>query len=101
MSDELQEFQQWYESQCDGDWEHTYGVEIGTLDNPGWRLEVDLAETELESRAFVACDSAEGTGQWMTCKVEAGKFLGHGGPQMLGPILRTFLDWVREGQGEA
>ena len=25
----------WYESNCDGDWEHSYGVKIESLDNPG------------------------------------------------------------------
>lgn len=36
----------------DGEWEHSYGVEIGTLDNPGWRVKVDLEATELKSRRF-------------------------------------------------
>ena len=31
----------WYLSQCNGDWEHAYGVKIDTLDNPGWTLEVE------------------------------------------------------------
>jgi hypothetical protein len=34
--DEIRELQQWYLAQCDGDWEHEWGVQIGTLDNPGW-----------------------------------------------------------------
>jgi len=37
----LTELQAWYVVQCDGDWEHTYGVKIETLDNPGWMLRVD------------------------------------------------------------
>ncbi|MFE2849501.1 Imm53 family immunity protein, partial [Streptomyces scopuliridis] len=28
--------QNWYTQQCDGDWEHEWGVKIATLDNPGW-----------------------------------------------------------------
>ena len=40
--DELQLLQEWYVAQCDGDWEHSYGVKIDTLDNPGWSLKVDL-----------------------------------------------------------
>jgi Immunity protein 53 len=32
---------------CDGDWEHSSGVSIGTIDNPGWSLDVELAETNL------------------------------------------------------
>jgi hypothetical protein len=37
----------WYQSQCDGDWEHTYGVEITTIDNPGWSVKIDLEGTDL------------------------------------------------------
>jgi len=37
--------QQWYLQQCDGDWEHGYGLHIGTLDNPGWTVDVNLAGT--------------------------------------------------------
>jgi len=34
-----------YMSNCNGDWEHLYGVRIETLDNPGWTLRVELAGT--------------------------------------------------------
>ncbi|UCH44768.1 MAG: hypothetical protein JSV11_10785 [Nitrospiraceae bacterium] len=32
----------WYINQCNGDWEHQYGIVIETLDNPGWRVKIDL-----------------------------------------------------------
>src|SRR5438874_308023 len=51
-NDSLKWLMQWYVGQCDNDWEHTYGVEIGTLDNPGWSLKVDLTDTALEGRSF-------------------------------------------------
>ncbi len=101
MTDELQELQSWYESQCDGDWEHTYGMEIGTLDNPGWGVEIDLAETELEGRAFVKVSVMEPEREWLTCEVAGRQFRGMGGSPMLGRILRTFLDWAREAHGES
>ena len=37
--------QQWYQKNCDGEWEHLYGIEIETLDNPGWHVKIDLEET--------------------------------------------------------
>jgi hypothetical protein len=40
--------QRWYAEQCDGKWEHSYGVRIETLDNPGWQITVDLNGTGLE-----------------------------------------------------
>jgi hypothetical protein len=41
-----------YTTQCDGDREHAYGVTIGTLDNPGWYIVIDLVDTPLEVAAF-------------------------------------------------
>ncbi|MFI6740322.1 Imm53 family immunity protein [Nonomuraea sp. NPDC050451] len=40
--------QSWCSSCCDDGWEHTYGGTISTLDNPGWRLKIDLADTPLD-----------------------------------------------------
>ncbi|HSQ31341.1 MAG TPA: immunity 53 family protein [Gemmatimonadaceae bacterium] len=96
MNGELEELQRWYLSQCDGDWEHTYGVSIGTLDNPGWHVEIDLAETGLENRIFPAAADLASEQDWIDCKVVEAQFRGAGGPAMLGRILRMFLDWSRE-----
>src|SRR5215208_5677629 len=93
---ELAELQAWYEAQCDGDWEHEFGVRVGTLDNPGWTGEIDVAETPLEGRAFPAIDRVAAGPAWMKCWVSEGKFRGVGGPLTLGRILRAFLDWARE-----
>ncbi|WP_312236591.1 Imm53 family immunity protein [Stenotrophomonas sp.] len=38
--------------QCNKDWEHTFGITIEALDNPGWHIRIDLIETELEHRPF-------------------------------------------------
>ena len=43
----LEWLQDWYLKQCDGGWEHEYGIKIETLDNPGWKVIIDLAYTEL------------------------------------------------------
>jgi len=48
----LAELQRWYESQCNEDWEHQYGVKIDTLDNPGWSVIIDLDDTDLEGKPF-------------------------------------------------
>ncbi|WP_143316933.1 Imm53 family immunity protein [Clostridium sp. HBUAS56017] len=44
--------QDWYNRNCNGDWEHSYGVNIGTLDNPGWTVDIDLIGTSLENEKF-------------------------------------------------
>ena len=101
MQGELEEIQRWYESQCDGDWEHEFGVRIETLDNPGWTVEIDLAETSLEGREFPPIKDMAPDRDWLVCRVSEGKFRGSGGPLMLGRILRAFLLWAHQAQGES
>ena len=96
MSNELTELQVWYQSQCDGDWEHSNGIRIGTLDNPGWIVRIDLAETPLAGRSFPEISDLDPDVRWMHCRVVDGKFDGAGGVPMLGAILRAFLNWAHE-----
>ena len=49
----VSDLQKWYRSQCNGEWEHAEGISIGTLDNPGWSIEVSLL-TEGGSAASVS-----------------------------------------------
>lgn len=52
MKTPFQRLTDWYSQRCDGDWEHSYGFKIDTLDNPGVSFQVDLRETYLESVPF-------------------------------------------------
>jgi hypothetical protein len=94
----LQQLQQWYQAHCDGEWEHANGVEIGTLDNPGWSVRIDLVATPLAKQAFTEIKRLENDTNWIRCCVREGKFEGHGGPFMLEEILRIFLTWATESQ---
>ena len=96
--DTLQELQRWYHSQCNGDWEHSYGAKIGTLDNPGWSVIIDLTDTKLASRPFAEVERLEHETEWIHCRVQGGKWEGAGGPFMLEEILRTFLAWATQEQ---
>jgi len=97
----LEALQAWYLSQCNEDWEHTYGIDIGTLDNPGWSLTIDLTGTSLQGKAYPAYsygidERSEPTSQdWLTSKVEKGKFVCHGGPRKLEEMINVFLSWAR------
>ena len=91
---------QWYTSQCDGDWEHSFGIKIGTLDNPGWSLTINLSGTSLENAPFedVAFGSmatdAPPLASWHTCRVRGRNFEGYGGPFDLETIISTFRQWA-------
>ena len=86
--------QNWYKSQCNGDWEHTYGIDLKTLDNPGWLIVIDLLETELENYNFDEVSIKYSAHDWINCLVKNGKFQGAGGCFNLLDILHIFRDWV-------
>ena len=44
MNSLLNRIQDWYKINCDGDWEHSYGYKIETLDNHGWSVIIDLKD---------------------------------------------------------
>lgn len=98
MDDLLARLQQWYSRHCDASWEHQYGICIETLDNPGWRLEVDLAGTPLLLVAFTDLSVERTTTDWVRCRVQDGKFEGFGGPENLRELLLSFLKWAEQEQ---
>ena len=94
-TDLLQRIQTWYLAQCNGDWEHSYGVKLETLDNPGWLLHIDLRETELESRIFTPINIQRNEeNDWFQCRIESNQFYAACGPLNLSEILSCFLDWA-------
>ena len=92
----LKGLQAWFAAQCDGDWEHQYGVTIETLDNPGWRFEADLRGTSLEEKKFEEVNLSRSQQDWIRCRVKNKKFEGFGGPSNLEEIVDAFLRWARE-----
>ena len=83
-----------YKSNCDGDWEHLYGVKIGTIDNPGWGVDIDLLDTLLQDKPFQKIQVDNGDDDWIVCLVKDNIFTGAGDPNKLEIILKTFRDWV-------
>jgi len=98
----LQKLQDWYHSQCNDDWEHSYGVKIDTLDNPGWSVTIDLDGTSLEEKKFspvgygTGKDGTTVSDDWLHCHVEEKKFQAHGGPHKLEEMLQIFMRWIEE-----
>jgi Immunity protein 53 len=44
----VQRLESWYERQCNGEWEHGWGIDIGTFAVPKWHFAVELRDTKLE-----------------------------------------------------
>ena len=107
--DPISWLQNWYTTQCDGDWEHDHGITIWILDNPGWYIVIDLVDTPLEAAAFepvqrhrsdedwaecsVVKTHAEGRWEWVD-DVEGPQHQGAAGSQNLLEIVHIFREWV-------
>jgi hypothetical protein len=86
----------WYQSHCDGEWEHKYGIKLETLDNPGWQLTVDLIHTELQGRpmeeVIEGCrpDGHPVSPRWIHCVVRQNQFRGACDPTQISRLFSTF-----------
>jgi len=90
----LHRLETWCSNQAGGLWDRGCALRIETLDDPGWRVSIDLRGTELIARSYDELrDLCPGEG-WMHCRVRNGYFEGCGGPFKLDEILGHFLDWA-------
>lgn len=90
----LEWLQRWYTEQCNGDWEHEWGVKIETLDNPGWSVVVDLEDTDLEAREYSKMDIKRGETDWFFTQVQDQRFSAACGPGNLAEVLTIFREWA-------
>ena len=101
LMDVLKGIQEWYQKQCDGEWEHQKGITIESCDNPGWWVKIDLQGTNLENKEFKEIKIGDFSRNmpeppWILIYVENGVFDGSGDAMQLENILQCFLDWANE-----
>jgi len=82
--------EEWYRCKCDGAWEHSHGVRLDTIDNPGWRVEVDIGP-EIPD---VVHEEQRTDLDWISCRVEQGRSSGADGPANLAEILVVLQGWL-------
>ena len=85
---------EWFARQCDGDWEHGLGISIGTLDNPGWMIDIRLEGTELEGAVVDWVESEESETQWLHWCSTGLDFKARCGPRDLERALASFEAFV-------
>lgn len=86
----LQWIQTWYQSECNGDWEHRFGVHITTLDNPGWSVDIDITETELDGLEVDYQLEEKSEDDWHGISVKKNKYTASGDPSKLELLLENF-----------
>lgn len=92
--DILEWIQNWYKENCNGEWEHMFGIRIFTVDNPGWRVQIDLSNTNLEKKNFKKIQFFDDDSNWITCYIKDGIFEGGGDNKKLLEILSVFKKWA-------
>ncbi len=86
--------EKWYSAHCDGDWEHQYGLSLETLDNPGWKLEIDLSGTEAEHRTLAPVKVTRTESDWIRYWIDNKKFHAAMGARNLTEAIQTFFTWL-------
>lgn len=89
----LSALQKWYLDQCDGDWEDQWGVTIGTLDNPGWSLRIDLIGTRKENATLEKTMIERTEQDWIFYWTADHQFHAACGPENLEESIALFLNW--------
>ena len=96
QEDPLARIEAWFGEHCDGDWEHTYGIVLETVDNPGWLLKIDLKDTPLYRRPFEIVSHRTSDTDWLHCAVSDGVYQASGGLGRLRDLFEHFLDWATQ-----
>ena len=93
--EELAKLQDWYGAQCNGSWEHTYGISLETIDNPGWHLKIDIVDTVLAAKSFPEVKyQGQDKHDWYICKVDGATFEAFSGPTNLAIVIGIFVHWI-------
>lgn len=85
--DTLSWLQTWFQSRCDGDWEHGQGVRIRSLDNPGWAVTLDVTGTALEGAELARQREERSELDWIHVWLEGDRLEARGGPGNLGEMM--------------
>jgi hypothetical protein len=85
-----------YVAQCNDDWEHEYGINITTLDNPGWSITIDLTGTDLDAATYARREVHRSEDDWCSTWTENAAFQAACGPTNLAEALHEFRLWVSD-----
>jgi len=92
--DIVQWIENWFLSQCNGDWEHSEGIRIETLDNPGWHIRINLEGTNLQEIEYNSGLIEKNENDWYCITVKDGIYEANGDPNKLNYLLNNFMNFV-------
>lgn len=93
--------QNWFKNNCDGDWEHSTGIQIATSDNPGWEIEIDISNTSIANLELEWILNENNAQDWYGVKIEDQKFNAAGDAGKLKFLLGLFKDMIERIENES
>lgn len=90
-ADPFAKLQAWYKDRCNGEWEHQYGINIETIDNPGWLVTIDLVATPWEDLDVERVSTISSETSWFHYQIMDGQFIGSGGAKNLPDVIEGFF----------
>lgn len=90
----LEWLQDWYQRQCDGKWEHSHGMNLKPLEDPGWHLTINLVGTSAADARPQTLRLDTLSGDWISCSIADQRFEGSCDPRKLEQIIGVFRKWV-------
>ena len=91
--------QQWFHNNCDGTWEQGEAIQITTLDNPGWEVEIDVSNTSLATLKIPWILNENNKQDWYGVKIEDQKFTASGDAGKLKFLLGLFKETIQKIEG--
>lgn len=89
-ADVINYIQTWYSSKCDGNWEHSYGLDISNIDNPGWKVKINGEHGKKPMTNGYENDEND----WIDITATESDFIGYGGVDKLNDILISACTWL-------
>jgi len=90
----LKWLQEWFCQLCDGEWEHENSLVIETIDNPGWSIEIDLNNINLniQSKEWQIYELSEDN--WIGYKIDENIYFATGDPLKLEKLIIVFKEII-------
>ncbi len=86
--------QEWFKSQCDGDWEHSYGIKLESLDNPGWSVTIETENSNSELNDFDWISNEVNDTDWHYYRVINGAYEASGDFNKLEKLITIFKNLI-------
>jgi hypothetical protein len=92
--------QHWFKTNCDGEWEKNEIIQITTLDNPGWEVEIDISKTSIANLEVKWILNENSKHDWYGVKIENQRFIAAGDAAKLTFLLDLFKQMIDKIENE-